>query len=198
MLIIFFLLFTNYFDLERNFSVPEGFQDVEIEQKLPQDCFEFSKKVLSKFVIDFHPEHPLFLQNCWRKTNNDGDFVILQVQRNLLRYQITIHIPNLAAKPEKKYIVSVKSIENETERNSHWIVPSENELKIAMNAVQEKFGDDVQLKNVVFYKIIKIGRIDGQLVIDAENDLERMLLNTHIVLPYGENEYKVEYVNRIY
>lgn len=193
-----YLLLGHTLGLEQYFTVPQDFQEIDTEQKLPQSCFKFAQRELSKFVLDFHPEYSIFLQNSWRKTDSNGDFFILQVRRNRLRYQITILIPNLESKPEKKYITSVKSIENETERNSHWIVPSQNELDIAMAAVHEKFGDDVQLRNVVFYKIIKIGRINGQLVIDAENDLERMLLNIHIVLPYGKNEYEVEYVNRIY
>lgn len=193
-----YLLFSHSFELEQYFSIPEGFQEVDTEQKLSKDCLKFAQEKLSKFVLDFHSECPLFLQKSWRKTNSDGDFVILQVRRNRLEYQITLHIPNLLSKPEKKYIISINSIENETERNSHWIVPSDNELQIAMSAVHEKFGDDVQLRNVVFYKIIKIGRINGQLVIDAENDLERMLLDVHIVRQYGEKDYAVEYTNRIY
>ena len=193
-----FLLFACSLELEQYFSIPEGFQEFDTEQKLAQDCLQFAQDKLSKFVLDFHQEYRLFLQNSWKKNNEDGDFIILQVRRNRLKYQISIHIPNLISRPEKKYITSIKAVENETERNSHWIVPSDDILNLAMSAVQQKFGDDVQLKNVVFYKIIKIGRINGQLVVDAENDLERMLLDVHIVRPYGEKEYIVEYVNRIY
>lgn len=195
---IFFFLYAHSFGSELYFSIPNDFQEFDTEEKLARDCLNFVQKHLGKFVLDFHPEYSLFLQNCWKKSDNDGNFVILQVRRNRLRYQITVHIPNLMNKPEKKYITSVNSIENETERNSHWIIPSENEIKIAKLAIEQKFGDDVQIKNIVFYKIIKIGRINGQLVVDAENDLERMLLDVHIVRPYGEKEYIVEYVNRIY
>ena len=120
-----YLLFSHSFELEQYFSIPEGFQEVDTEQKLSKDCLKFAQEKLSKFVLDFHSECPLFLQKSWRKTSSDDDFVILQVRRNRLEYQITLHIPNLLSKPEKKYIISINSIENETERNSHWIVPSD-------------------------------------------------------------------------
>lgn len=177
--------------------IPKEYQLIDTQDQLIQSCFNFTQTYLPQFLLDFHPEYSIRLQKSWMMKDENGAYIILQLIRNLLSYQTTIHIPNLS-KSHKKYIVSIKAIEGETERHSHWIQPSNEILNVAMKAVQDKFGDDVLLKNVVLYKVIKIGRVIGQLVIDVENDLERMLININLIRPSHQNEYFVEFANRIY
>ena len=181
----------------KTFFIPEICEFVDVEDSYVKNYFNFSMKQLSKFVIDFSPEQRTILTSSCRENKDDGSYFYLKVKRNLLSYMITVHVPNIEKNPMKKYITSVQAIDGETERNSHWIEVSQDLIDMVMNGVKSKFGDDVELRNVVFFKIIRIGNIIGQLAIDAENDLERMLLDAHVVKPYGKDQYELEYVNRI-
>ncbi|OHT01471.1 hypothetical protein TRFO_31698 [Tritrichomonas foetus] len=183
---------------EKHFTIPEEYEPANNDDQVVIDCLQFCQKHLPNFLLDFNSAIKFSIQSAWRTKNTNGDFVLLQVIRNHLRYLIKVHIPDLMTKPGKKYITSIQTIDGETERSSHWITPTEDVLNLVMDAVKEKFGDDVQLKNVVFFKIIKIGKKVGQLGIDAENDLERMLLDAHIYTEYGSEKYKVDYINRVY
>lgn len=179
------------------FVMHEDYQEVEIHEDIVQECFDYGKNTVQQFLDEFKGYSPTVLVHAWKRTNEKGDFYACEVFRQRLRYLITINIPN-PEKPERKYIHSVRILNGETEGGAHWFHPTDEFTDFVMETVNEKFGDDVKLRNVAVFKTIMKGKTIAQMVLDVENDLERMLLDITLIKPFGEENFNIEEIKRIY
>ncbi|KAH0791128.1 hypothetical protein GPJ56_004939 [Histomonas meleagridis] len=179
------------------FSIPDGFVEADIKEKLIVESFEYGKTQLQKFLDDFKGPHPIVMIHAWKKVDNNSSFISCEVLRMKLRYLITVHIPS-NNKPEEKYIHSVQILNSETDAGARWSHPDESTIEIAMISVRGKYGNNVRLRNVAVFKTVMSRDTHAQMVIDAETDTERMLLDIQLYKKFGTNNFIVSSVDRVY
>lgn len=153
------------------------------------ECYQFIKKTVPKFLPELRTKHPIELTRIWAKTNSSGIFVLSELQKLKLRYYVTLQIP-VVERPNEMFVQKIETIEGETELDAEWTAPNPYVLQDVVFAVQEKFGDDVQLRNVVMFKSVDLGLKRCLLVLDMENDLERMLISVNLIIKFHD-EFRI-------
>jgi hypothetical protein len=86
-------------------------------------------------------------------------------------------VPRVAHE-DGKFIKLIENTEKMKRILAKFGAPTHEMLQIAVTAMKDKFGEDVELRNVVARKTLMMGRVRAQVLLDAENDLERMRINT--------------------
>lgn len=174
----------------KSYVVPAGFVDEDSYGDFAMDCYKFIKKTVPKFLSELSGgKHPLEMTRTWAKTNSSGIFVLCELQKLRLRYYVTVHIP-VVERINEMFIHRIETIEGETHLDADWSAPDTAIVEDVVSAVQEKFGDDLMLRNVVMFKSVDLGNKKCLLVLDMENDLERMLISVNFDVQF-RNEYMI-------
>ena len=181
------------FPTYKYFVIPDGYTEVEIHEPIVQNAYEFAKEYLPKFLVEFQGPHAITLIHSWKKSEN-GDFYALELFRLRVRYLAIVHNTD----DGKFWIHSIKILNEETESGSHWFHPPEDVLDLTLVAVKEQYGQDLKLRNVAVYKTVMMHKTVGQMVIDVETSNERMLLDITLTKLFGERQFKVTEIKRVY
>jgi hypothetical protein len=179
------------------FTIPDGFSERDLDDPLIADSHDFVRKLLPTFLNETKGRFPIELLRAWKSTGDFGIRLKLELQRLRLRYLVSLHIPRIE-KEEEKFIDQIEVLRNEVPSGEVWAPPPAPALRVAIAAMQHKFGVDVELRTVVACKQLMIGRTRAQLLLDAENDLERMLLSAVLYREFGTTEWTAYAVTRVY
>ncbi|KAK8900499.1 hypothetical protein M9Y10_002826 [Tritrichomonas musculus] len=179
------------------FVIPDGYVEIDIKEEIVKNCFEYGRDLVKKFLDEFSGPHPIVLLHAWHKKGDDGDYYACEVLRMKIRYLIIVHIPN-TEKTENKFLHSVRILNEEGPGGVHWLHPPSDVLEETMKAINEKYGNDIKLRNVAVYKTVMKYNKFGQIVIDATKNDERMLFNVNLIQKFGESEFKVSSIDQIY
>ena len=174
----------------KSFAVPENFTGMDIHEQLVCDCHRFIRKFVPRILDSLSDPAMIEMSRAWKLTNSSGIFVLCEIQKLMIRYLVTIHIPRVE-QPDEKFIHSIQVINGETEMEEKWTSPDEKILITVMKKVHQEYGDDIELRNVVFCKSIAIGKKFIQLVLDVENDLERTLVSISLVQTLNDSAPKI-------
>jgi hypothetical protein len=149
-----------------------------------------------QFLVEFSGPHPIVLLHAWKKASASGDIYACEVMRLRERYLIKVHIPN-PQEPEKKYLWSVRALNEEIPSGAHWFNPPDEILDLAMEAVRKEFPD-VELSNVAVFKTIMKVNVYAQMVLDVKQGDERLLIDVSMERTFGSKEQRVTGIKRIY
>jgi hypothetical protein len=178
------------------FMIPEEFTEVEIKERMVEECYDFGLNVTRQCLIEFSGPHPITLLHAWKRSDDVSDYYALEVMRLRVRYLITVEIP-VREEPEKKYLYSVKILNEESPSGSHWFQPPDDILEKAMNAVKAEYAS-AELTNVAVFKTVMNVNLYAQMLVCVTVDAERMLFDVALERAYGSKEDKVTGVKRIY
>ncbi|OHT12452.1 hypothetical protein TRFO_17732 [Tritrichomonas foetus] len=179
------------------FVIPDGYVETDIKEEIVQNCYNFSVDLVKKFLDDFTGPQPIVLLHAWNKKGDDGEYFACEVMRMKLKYLLIVHIPNIE-NAERKFLHSVRILNEETPSGAHWFHPPSDVLEIVMKGINEKYGNDVQLRNVAVYKTVMNYHKYGQIVIDTTKGEERMLFNIKLIQKFGEKSFQISSIEQIY
>jgi hypothetical protein len=180
------------------FPLEEEYTEVDPKEAIVQECYNYGVNVTSKFLDDFQGPHPIVLIHAWKRTLEEkGDFYAVEVMRLRIRYLIIVNIP-IKSEPGEKFLHSVRILNEEAAGGAHWFQPEDEMVELALGAVKEKFGDEIDLRNVAVFKTVMKVATFGQMVIDVDIEGERALLDIRLVRKFGEKATVVESITRIY
>jgi hypothetical protein len=110
---------------------------------------------------------------------------------------VTVEIPRVE-KEDERFLTSVKTIEKETITGEVWADAPRAIVEIGVEGVKRKFGDDIELRNVVAFKTLSVGAVKGLLILDMENDLERTLVGVTLLKKFGRKKWTAMELFRVY
>jgi len=192
MFVLYNLIFAR-FPTYKYFVIPDGYSEIEIHDPDAQSAFEFGRDTVQKCLADFYGPHPITLLHAWKKAQ-DGEYFALEVYRLRVKYLITVH----KTEEGKHYLHSVRIMNEETESGAHWFHPPEDVLDLCIAAAREQFGQDLNFRNVAVYRTVMAGKTTGQMLVDVETSNERMLISINLLKLFGERQFKITEIQRIY
>lgn len=181
------------------FNIPEEYERADTKSSEVVACFEYIRDVVPSFLDDFRAPPSILLLHAWKHSDGATTMILCEVLRSKLRYLVTIQIPNISNIGEK-YITSIQILNRETEGGAHWGIPDEKAVEIAMIWIRSKFGESIEMNNVVLFKTIMKMNTIGQMVIDAidKSNNTRMLFNLMLLKNFGSSVFSISSIDKIY
>jgi hypothetical protein len=181
----------------KQFSIPDGFAEQDIDDQFVMACHDLARSALPKVLPEMKSRHPLEVLRARKATGDFGIRFLLEQQQLRIRYLVTVEIPRVE-KEDERFITSIKTIEKETVAGEVWADPPRAIVEIGVEGVKRKFGDDVELRNVVAFKTLSVVAVKGLLVLDMQNDLERMLVGVTLLRKFGKKKWAARELSRVY
>ena len=173
------------------FVIHDGFEEIDIHEQEVQGAYEFAVDLCPKFVPGFSLVDAITLIHAWHK--EDGNFYAVEVMTHRVRYLVTVQLTD-----EKYFLHSVRILNSEGPGGAKWSQPDEGIQEQCMNEAREKFGQDLKLKNVALWTTQMAGTTYGHFAADCETESERMLVDIRLERPFGEKNFNIVKVERIY
>ena len=173
------------------FVIKDGFEEIEIHEPAVQGAYEYAVDLCPKFVPDFNHINAITLIHAWHK--EDGNYYAIEVMTNRIRYLVTVQLEE-----EKYYLHSVRILNREGPGGARWSEPEETINELCMNAARKEFGQDLKLTNVALYTTQMAGTTYAHWAADVSSESERMLVDVRLEKPFGETEYTIVKIERIY
>jgi hypothetical protein len=174
--------------LAQHFEVSDDYTEEAFDNPIIINAFKFINRTLPKALPELGGRYPIELLKAWSVEGLNGINLKCEIQRLRLRYLVQIDIP----RPEKEtemFLQAIEALPRETMRGEIWSRPSEDIINVSMEAIKHKFGEEMQLRNVVVFKTLNIGDVQGDFIADVENDLERILVHVWMARPFKEDEW---------
>lgn len=181
------------------FNIPDQYEVVDTKNSVVAACFDYIRSIVPSFLDDFQAQSPILLLHSWKHDEGDAEYVMCEVLRLKLRYLVTIQIPNIS-NTEVKYITSIQILNKETDSGAHWSVPDDKTIEVSMIGIRSKFGENIELNNVVLFKTIMKMNTIGQIVIDGidKTNNKRMLFSLMLIKKFGSSTFSISSIDKIY
>ena len=173
------------------FVIKDGFEEMEIHEPAVQGAYDFAVHLCPKFVPDFTTYNAITLIHAWHK--EDGNYYAVEVMTNRIKYLITTQLVE-----EKYYLYSVRILNSEGPGGARWSEPDETMNELCMTKAREEFGQDIKLNNVAMFTSQMAGTTYAHWTGDVTSESERMLVDVKLQKPFGETEYTIVNIVRLY
>ena len=173
------------------FVIKDGFEEIEIHDPVVQGAYEYAADLCTKFVPDFTKVNAITLIHAYHK--EEGNYYAVELLTNRIQYLVTVQFED-----DKYFLYSVRILNREGPGGARWSEPDEIINDLCMSRARDEFGQDLKLNNVALWTTQMAGTTYGHWTADIISESERMLVDVRLEKPFGEPDYNIVKIERIY